>query len=572
MLCRKFKQILFNKSALNDKVQYYLLTSRLSRRCLLYDSLLTLSKGETMSTFRLTLKELRVMRLWSVWRRSFSISAVVKKCRKDVGVKEMILAFKHAFLRPRRTILMSAAAAYKNHCDDCEPPLSCEKSITDEELEALLTELDGVEKLSKTTLFCTCCGKRLVVDKKLPGIRYCACKDISRCEESSEGWEPYMETEDVIIWRKEYKPGQGLYAYKVYGRYKEVCAQDFAAVQVDGGYRRAWDTAVAALSVVERRANGLRDQAVLHWEVLWPRLFANRDYVYIRRHKEFEVKCSKRHAHTEILFDTPPHPPPAHVDTQRPNVHSKAKRKAMEHFEREKESNSTNKVYVILSRSCKHTDVPETKHAIRVSEYWSHMFVKTLNGVDKPGMEFVLTYYDEPAVGGLPAGVAAWATGRAAPAYLQRMRAAAARYRQWGAREDQDLPDYSTFPHEKMSHEHNINEEDMESSQQGPELENGEEPTRDQGTQTENGPDEGPAAAVLQREVKMAKCIPSRARSNAGDSMNEPPTQEGDNDKSEEDNKTNSSWWRVIPKRDVTEVGIPEPESEPEVRNNPNSG
>ncbi|CAG9789732.1 unnamed protein product [Diatraea saccharalis] len=79
-----------------------------------------------------------------------------------------------------------------------------------------------------------------------------------------------MEAEDVIIWRKEYKPGQGLYAYKVYGRYRDVRAEDFAAVQVDGAYRRVWDAAVAALSVVERHAQGVVDQAVLHWEVLWP--------------------------------------------------------------------------------------------------------------------------------------------------------------------------------------------------------------------------------------------------------------------------------------------------------------
>lgn len=46
-------------------------------------------------------------------------------------------------------------------------------------------------------------------------------------------------------------------------------------------------------------------------------------------------------------------------------------------------------------------------------------------------MEFVLTYYDEPAVGGMPSSVASWATGRAAPAYLQRMRRAATEYRAW---------------------------------------------------------------------------------------------------------------------------------------------
>lgn len=48
-------------------------------------------------------------------------------------------------------------------------------------------------------------------------------------------------------------------------------------------------------------------------------------------------------------------------------------------------------------------------------------------------MEFVLTYYDEPAVGGMPGGVAAWASSRAAPVYLERMRRAAYEYRAWVA-------------------------------------------------------------------------------------------------------------------------------------------
>ncbi|XP_052757273.1 uncharacterized protein LOC113510052 [Galleria mellonella] len=557
MLCRKFKQIFFNRSMLNDKVQYYLLSSRLSKRCVLLDSLLTISRGERrMSYFRLTLKDLRVTRLWNVWRRNCFVSAVVKRCRKDVSVREMIQAFRHAILRPRRTLLLSATAAYNNHAEDNEPTPSCAESITDEELEALLTELDSVEELSKSTLFCTSCGKRLVVDKKQPGIRYCVCKDVPRKDES-DGWVPYMEAEDVVIWRKEYKPGQGLYAYKVYGRYKEVRAEDFAAVQVDGAYRRVWDTAVAALSVVERRANGLRDQAVLHWEVLWPRLFANRDYVYIRRHKEFET-TSRSSSHMQSMFDPPPSPVPrTQVDTQRPSVHSKAKRIAMENYEREKDNKCANKVFVIVSRSCEHADVPETKHAIRVSEYWSHMVVKTLNGDDKPGMEFVLTYYDEPAVGGLPSGVATWATGRAAPAYLLRMRRAAADYAAWRAgRADQDLPDYIPFRPSNTAGEGEksttrIKEEDMESSRQGPELENCEDSTRDQGTQTEDQRSARPSPRLHSRQVRVTAQNTSLPKPDAksGVTANASP-QEGDTDKQEEDssssNNSNSSWWRYL--------------------------
>ncbi|CAH2101065.1 unnamed protein product [Euphydryas editha] len=280
------------------------------------------------------------------------------------------------------------------------------------------------------TLYCTRCGKRLVIDRKQPDVRYCGCKEPKPERESSDGWFPYMETDDVIIWRKEYKVGKGQYAYKVYGRYREVAASDFAAVQVDGAYRRAWDAAVAALAVVQRDVRGVPGQAVLHWEVLWPavlhwevlwpRLFANRDYVYVRRHKEFDITGKEP---TKL----PENP------TYENNVHAKVKRKSLESYAKEGGGVVNNKLYIIVSKSCEHPDVPVTKNAIRVSEYWSHMVVKSLDGTDKPGMEFVLTYYDEPGAGGMPGGVAAWASSRAAPAYLARMRRAAADYRAWAA-------------------------------------------------------------------------------------------------------------------------------------------
>ncbi|KAJ8703955.1 hypothetical protein PYW07_013249 [Mythimna separata] len=221
-----------------------------------------------MSAFRFILRDFRV---WSAWTRSNLVSTVVKRCKRDRSVREVIQCFRQTF-RPRRTLLISATAAYKARADDeeDETPVSCDTNITDEQLQALLSELDGVETLSRNTLFCHNCGKRLVIEKKQPGVPYCACKVSETTEDTCDGWVPYMEAEDVIIWRKEYKPGLGLYAYKVYGRYPDVRASDFAAVQVDGAYRTVWDAAVAALAVVERHANGLADQAVLHWEVLWP--------------------------------------------------------------------------------------------------------------------------------------------------------------------------------------------------------------------------------------------------------------------------------------------------------------
>ncbi|RVE49046.1 hypothetical protein evm_006292 [Chilo suppressalis] len=223
MLCRKLiGQALIGKSTLKTNAHLNsLINSRhFSRRCILLDSLLAAvvkpERSFSMSSFRLVFKDLNVRRLWSAWSRSFLANTVIKRFKRDRSVREVIQCFRQAVLRPRRTLLLSTAAFKFNEEEDSSQPPSCGQSITDNELEALVTELESVEELFQSTLFCIGCGRRIIIDKKLTGVRYCACKEAQLPDESYDGWLPYMEAEDVIIWRKEYKPGQGLYAYKVY--------------------------------------------------------------------------------------------------------------------------------------------------------------------------------------------------------------------------------------------------------------------------------------------------------------------------------------------------------------------
>ncbi|KAJ0169962.1 hypothetical protein K1T71_014568 [Dendrolimus kikuchii] len=444
-------------------------------------------------------------KIWSSWTRN-SVNSVFKRCRRERSVKDVIQCMKQTFFKPRRTFLLAVTAAFKAHDDETT---NSDKIISDEDLEGLLTELELVEELSKRTLFCRHCGQRLVIGQRCRDVRYCACKDASIPNESLDGWVPYMEADDVIIWRKEYKHGQGLYAYKVYGRYKDVS-----------------------------------------------RLFANRDYVYVRRHKEFDIKtCTK--TLKDRLFNEKSVEEQKPKYEERPSVHSNAKRKAREAELRLAEER----------RSCEHPKVPETKHAIRVNEYWSHMVVKTLEGADKTGMEFVLTYYDEPAVGGLPSGVAAWATGRAAPAYLDRMRAAALDYRRWtaekGGQELHELvplvPDRILIEQETANEEKEVSEQEMESSRLGPELNgngtNGKpvstEPvrsTRDASTQTEDdGPHSTTLAVVKDTEEKAVGTTEAECET-LKKQRKDSPSEEEKKEKilEEEEEKGNGSWWRYL--------------------------
>lgn len=141
MLCSKFKQIVLPPQALNNNVQFrYLITSRyLYKRWIWYDGFLAnLCKNKIgdMSTLRFILRDFRV---WSFWTRSNLVSTVVKRCKRDRSVREVIQCFKQTF-RPRRTLLLSATAAYKAHGDDKDESktVGCDKNITDEELKVFL--------------------------------------------------------------------------------------------------------------------------------------------------------------------------------------------------------------------------------------------------------------------------------------------------------------------------------------------------------------------------------------------------------------------------------------------------
>lgn len=48
-------------------------------------------------------------------------------------------------------------------------------------------------------------------------------------------------------------------------------------MQTDINYRREWDNTAVKLDVVDSDEED--EQQVIYWEMLWPRLFANRDYV-----------------------------------------------------------------------------------------------------------------------------------------------------------------------------------------------------------------------------------------------------------------------------------------------------
>ncbi|XP_046659021.1 stAR-related lipid transfer protein 7, mitochondrial-like isoform X2 [Homalodisca vitripennis] len=197
----------------------------------------------------------------------------------------------------------------------------------------------------------------------------CTC---SVCSATDSEWQSFVEEDDIVVWKREdiNHRGQGLYCYKMYARYGDVTAYDFLEAQVDLEYRQSWDTHAVDLRLIDSEPATNSD--VIYWETKWPKLFSNRDYVFKRRYR---------------------------IDKKR------------------------NLIYLV-NRITEHPSCPVVPSKQRVSEYWSYMIIKPQTTFDKPGIEFSLTYFDNPGLN-VPSSLTFWVTVSGMPDYLKKLRLAA---------------------------------------------------------------------------------------------------------------------------------------------------
>jgi len=125
------------------------------------------------------------------------------------------------------------------------------EKLSDRELSSHFQDIQFCSKLKIKTITCEACGLRLKVDTVLPGIQYCVCNPKHNLRKE-DGWEPYVERKDILVWRKEHHQKKGLYHYKLYGKFDDVTVWEFLAVQLDlSKYRLGWDTSTASCLEVE---------------------------------------------------------------------------------------------------------------------------------------------------------------------------------------------------------------------------------------------------------------------------------------------------------------------------------
>lgn len=83
-----------------------------------------------------------------------------------------------------------------------------------------------------------------------------------------------------------------------------------------------------------------------------------------------------------------------------------------------------------MSKSTEHSKFPKYPDKYRIEDYWSLMVIRPYTEMDKLGLEFSLTYFDNPGVN-IPSSVTTWVAMRAMPDFLDKLRKATVEYRQY---------------------------------------------------------------------------------------------------------------------------------------------
>ncbi|XP_050449070.1 stAR-related lipid transfer protein 7, mitochondrial-like isoform X2 [Cataglyphis hispanica] len=309
-------------------------------------------------------------------RRYIQIFHLYTRIWDEVALREFMRSWRLRLARNTKNFLISATglSVYDWNRD----------RISDEEINRYKCEIEGIHTLRDSTVVCTKCHLRIVIDIVQPNVKYCKCgvQSSLTSSEDLDSWQPFIERQDMLIWRKKESDSGGLYAYKVYGSFSDVTADDFLQVQIDVDYRKQWDPTAQELKIIEtdpKSESSINHSTdIIHWEMIWPKLFSNRDYVYQRRWI---------------------------VDKEEGLV-------------------------IIVSRVTEHPDVPEKRGIYRVKTYWSYMVIKPYTKFHEPGIEFGLTYFDDPGVA-VPSAVTTWVALRGLPDFLIRMRQASKNYQKY---------------------------------------------------------------------------------------------------------------------------------------------
>lgn len=200
-------------------------------------------------------------------RRSHQLFELYTRIWDEVALKEFLRAWRRRMRKNAKCFVMSSVGVTVFNWE--------EDRINNDELYSYAREIEKIQKLKEATVVCEGCHQRLIIDKAQVGVQYCQCKGKQGfADVKTEGWQPFIERRDMLIWRREEPETGGLFAYKVFGTFADVTADEFLRVQVDVEYRKEWDTTAKRLEIIDTDpktvSNENQRSDVIYWEMIWP--------------------------------------------------------------------------------------------------------------------------------------------------------------------------------------------------------------------------------------------------------------------------------------------------------------
>ncbi len=150
----------------------------------------------------------------------------------------------------------------------------------------------------------------------------------------------------MLIWRRKIgydtENNLDIFEHKVLGRFDEITPIEYYQVQVDLEYRKEWDFLIKFLEMIKK--DPVTNTELVRWVSKFPYPLCDREYIFVRRY------CIE------------------------PNE----------------------KLLVLLSRGLDQIsdDLPCDKRNVIVSQYKSNMIIIPYSEIDKPGIYYIIQYYD----------------------------------------------------------------------------------------------------------------------------------------------------------------------------------
>lgn len=198
-------------------------------------------------------------------------------------------------------------------------------------------------------------------------------------------WNKIFDKKDLIIWRRkigtEPESGSDIYEHKVLGRIDDITPIEYYQTQLDLEYRKEWDFLVILLESLQK--DPVSNTELVRWVSKFPYPLSAREYVFVRR------SCIE------------------------PNE----------------------KLLVLLSRGL--PDFSNIKFAdshknVKVTQYKSNMIIIPYTDFNKPGIYYVIQYYDVTKAK-IPKLAMKWAATSGLPDYVSKLHKATLKQRKDGS-------------------------------------------------------------------------------------------------------------------------------------------